>query len=386
MSLHEAASSGSFNPHAAPATDPQRVESPFDPPLVDHAFDQAFDGTADEAPSPFTQSYDDAVETDGAIGEEEPDMRATRRRAWTVLGLAVIVPAAVAGIVAWQLFGSSSDPAPTVTRVTTTPAEIATPVVEVTSATTVAASSATTDTSATSTDASTTATVAASTEATAAEPTVATAAPTFDLSSLEPAERLAAWTQVETIDVLPGETLWLIAQNYGTTISAIVTLNGLTDPETLSIGQQLMIPVNFAEEIEVATVAVSEVAETAVTGGSESSATVAETPTVAPEVTEDLANWHTIAVISVADGDSLAGIADANTTTVEAIMALNGLADPNLIFVGDALLVPVGFQGDTAVVDVEISTTGEGTSSDDMLEEKSVSSTTGTENDDLLQE
>ena len=395
MSLQEAASSGSFNPHAAQPSDAQRVESPFDPPPMDQTVDHAVDRATAELPSPFVHPYDDGVHLDEGFGEEnQPDMRATRRRAWTVIGLAVLVPAAVAGVIAWQLFGSSGDPTPTVTRVTTTPAETATPVVEVTAAIPVtAAPSAETETAAATASTGATTTVAASTEASAvsaetAETVAVVAEPAVDLSSLEPAERLAAWTQVETIEVLPGETLWLIAQNYNTTISAIVTLNALTDPETLSIGQQLMIPVGFTAEIVEASAVATEAAETAVVGESESASSVTIDPTVAPQLTDDLARWHTIAVVAVEDGDSLAAIADANTTTVEAIMALNGIADPNMIFVGDALLVAVGYQGDATPVDVSTATYGDTTSSgseDDMLEGETVSATS-TNTDDMLEE
>jgi LysM repeat protein len=41
--------------------------------------------------------------------------------------------------------------------------------------------------------------------------------------------------------VQSGDTLWLLAQRFGTTVDAIKQLNGLTD-DRLSIGQVLKIP------------------------------------------------------------------------------------------------------------------------------------------------
>ncbi len=45
-----------------------------------------------------------------------------------------------------------------------------------------------------------------------------------------------------TYTVRPGDTLWLIANRYGTTVDAIKSLNGLIG-NNLSIGQVLRIPV-----------------------------------------------------------------------------------------------------------------------------------------------
>ncbi len=41
--------------------------------------------------------------------------------------------------------------------------------------------------------------------------------------------------------VRPGDTLWLLAQRYGTTVNAIKNLNGLSS-DILNIGQVLRIP------------------------------------------------------------------------------------------------------------------------------------------------
>ena len=385
MSLQEAASAGSFKPRAAQPSDPQRTESPFNPSAVERDVDQAM---ADSA-TPFGGTYEFAPGVDDAMVDGgEPDMRATRRRAWTVVGLAIVIPAAVAAVIAWQLFGTDSEPAPTVTRVTTTPATQVTQQAQVTTTapvqSTVAATTETpSTTSATTASTTTVATSAETASAAAEEQTAATGTDDVDLASLDPAARLAAWTEIETIQVLPGETLWLIAQNYGTTISAIATLNGITDPSTLSIGQQLMIPVGFAEEI--AEVAPVEAAESATVAADEGSPAITAAATDAPPLTDDLANWHTIAPVLIEEGDSLAAIADANNTTIEAIMALNDLTNPDRILIGDVLLVPVGYQGDASPVQVDSDAPTSGATGDE-LEDPTVSATSQDDNRDELEE
>ena len=407
MSLQEAASSGSFNPRAAQPTNPQPSDGPFVAPGVDTSVDQA----SAEAASPFGASYDYSPSTDEVLVDGSgPDLRATRRRAWTVVGLAIVIPAAVAGVIAWQLFGTDAEPAPTVTRVTTTPAEPVARQVQTTTTAPVeaaaAAQSATDTTTVAVATASTTEVTTAST-ATEAEATEAAAVATqaeVDLASLDPAARLAAWTDLETIQVLPGETLWLIAQNYNTTISAIATLNGISDPETLSIGQQLVIPVGFAEEIAETAPALAAEPGSGTSVESDGSVAITATATAgaATETPDDLANWHTIVPVSIEDGDSLEAIAVANNTSVGAIMALNGLTDPNLIFVGVELLVPVGYQGDVPIPDVglqpvqqvstDVSTDDAGTvaadeqtsATDDLMEEESTGAAAA--DDDMMEE
>ncbi len=46
----------------------------------------------------------------------------------------------------------------------------------------------------------------------------------------------------EIYTVKPGDTLYGIATHYGTTVTAIMQANNLSNPNTLSIGQQLIIP------------------------------------------------------------------------------------------------------------------------------------------------
>ena len=95
--------------------------------------------------------------------------------------------------------------------------------------------------------------------------------------------------------VRSGDTLWLLAQRYGTTVDAIKRLNGLTS-DNLSIGQVLKIPAGAS------------------TGGSYFEYTVRS-------------------------GDTLWLLAQRFGTTVDAIKSLNGLSS-NILNIGQVLRIP----------------------------------------------
>lgn len=121
--------------------------------------------------------------------------------------------------------------------------------------------------------------------------------------------------------VAAGETLWGIAQRYGVSGTALQEANGIADPDQIKIGQQLVIP-------------------------------GVPSPTVESEsVPENDAGF--MAVHVVAGGETLNRIAARYGTTSAQLAEVNGLADPNHLFVGQRLLVPgdaesaiqVGFDG-----------------------------------------
>lgn len=87
--------------------------------------------------------------------------------------------------------------------------------------------------------------------------------------------------------VAPGDTLWSIAKNFGTTVNDIARYNGISDPDLIYPGQMLRIAVP-----ENAT----------------------------PE-------WYV-----VREGDTLYSIANKFNTTVEKLAQLNDIANPDLIY------------------------------------------------------
>ncbi len=125
---------------------------------------------------------------------------------------------------------------------------------------------------------------------------------------------VADGTTGDTHAVTAGETLWLIAKRYGSTVAALAQANGLSDPDRITVGQRLRI------------------------GGStpSSPATSAPATTAAPE-TIDTAGSTTHTVVA---GDTLFSIARAHGVAVHELAALNDLSNPDLLAVGRRLVIP----------------------------------------------
>jgi serine/threonine protein kinase len=107
--------------------------------------------------------------------------------------------------------------------------------------------------------------------------------------------------------VIQGDTLFSIADKYGTTVEAIAEANGLSLSAILHIGQQLIIPYPRP------------------TGGP-----VPETPVISA---------GTVITHVVQTGDNLYSIANLYGTTVEVLMMVNGIKDPMLIQIGQELII-----------------------------------------------
>jgi LysM repeat protein len=128
--------------------------------------------------------------------------------------------------------------------------------------------------------------------------TPATATPTpTPTSTLEPG-------QTVIYVVRSGDTLYSIARRFGTTVQAIAQINGITNPSRIYAGQQLLIP---------------------------REGSVTPVPTTQPPV---------VTTYIVQRGDTLWSIARRYDTTVQAIALLNNIANPSLIYVGQRLRIP----------------------------------------------
>jgi LysM repeat protein len=73
------------------------------------------------------------------------------------------------------------------------------------------------------------------------QPTATSSVGGSSVATVEPAVNIPTGGQQIHV-VVSGETLGAIANRYGTTIAAIVELNNMTNPDALSVGDELLIP------------------------------------------------------------------------------------------------------------------------------------------------
>lgn len=99
---------------------------------------------------------------------------------------------------------------------------------------------------------------------------------------------------MEIYVVQPGDTLYIIAQRFETTVAALQALNRFPNPDQLVVGQAILIPASSVTPLRY----------------------------------------------TVVRGDTLYLIAQTFGTTVNAIAQANNITDPNRINVGDSLLIP----------------------------------------------
>lgn len=156
--------------------------------------------------------------------------------------------------------------------------------------------------------------------------------------------------------VQPGDTLSAIALRHGTTVSALMAANGLTNANHIYSGQKLKIPTGSGGCVAYHTVRYSETLSEIAAWYGVSNRVLAE----ANHITNDnhiysgqklcIPDWSAPAPkptggvwYTVTYGDTLSRIALRYGTTTYAIMAANNLSSANRILVGQKLWIPSGY-------------------------------------------
>ncbi len=112
-----------------------------------------------------------------------------------------------------------------------------------------------------------------------------------------------------TYVVQAGDTLFKIAQRFNVNPATIISANNLTNPNLIFVGQRLIIP----------------------SGGGAS----APVPTQPPASTSTAGTTYIVQA-----GDTLGKIMQKFNVTASALIAANGLTNPNLIFIGQRMVIP----------------------------------------------
>jgi cell wall-associated NlpC family hydrolase/nucleoid-associated protein YgaU len=150
----------------------------------------------------------------------------------------------------------------------------------------------------------------------------ATAVAASAASTPTPASAASSYT------VASGDTLWDIAQRFGTTPEAIVQQNHLADQDHLSLGTVLSLPRASAS-------ASSNTSSGTIASVMVPAATPVVTPTAAPQ------QGGTVSY-TVQPGETLNQIAQRYNVQAAAVAQASGVSDADKIVVGSVLKVPVG--------------------------------------------
>ncbi|MFN8379020.1 MAG: LysM peptidoglycan-binding domain-containing protein [Anaerolineae bacterium] len=160
-----------------------------------------------------------------------------------------------------------------------------------------------------------------------------------------------------------GDTLFRIAQTYDVTFQEIARVNGLSNPNSIDVGDRLLIPlagetlpqIHYVQAGETldAIAALYGVTAADLQGLNQldsasiyvgqalaiGSAPQAEPPVVVVEAPAVDSSAPTV-IHSVSRGETLFRIAQAYGVTMNSIVQANGLADPELIYPGQMLVIP----------------------------------------------
>jgi LysM repeat protein len=149
-----------------------------------------------------------------------------------------------------------------------------------------------------------------------------------------------------TYVVQPGDSFSRIAAKYGISAQALAQANGLTIGSYIYTGQILVIPNASAPKATAAppTIPPTPAGSTPVPVSSvpASMPTAANTTTPMPVQSPSQAPLGRPVKYTVVAGDNLSSIAARFGTTVDSLMQLNGLTDPNFVYVGEVLTIVKG--------------------------------------------
>lgn len=125
--------------------------------------------------------------------------------------------------------------------------------------------------------------------------------PPHEENNTTPVVTAPAESSTVAYTVKSGDTLSAIAKEYGTTVNEIASLNNISNPDLIYVGQYLLIPTTSNANVSISTTY----------------------------------------TYTVKNGDTLSGIANEFGTTYQKLAEINGIADPNKIYAGQVIKINV---------------------------------------------
>lgn len=141
-----------------------------------------------------------------------------------------------------------------------------------------------------------------------------------------------------TYTVKSGDTLYSIARQFGITIDTLVSLNGISNPNFIYVGQVLK--VSGQVTVPTATRQPTRIPTSNPTARPTATRTPSAVATIRPTATA--VSSQTQVIHTVQAGETLYLIAIKYNTSVQQIVQLNNITNPNLIYVGQNLIITSG--------------------------------------------
>ena len=163
--------------------------------------------------------------------------------------------------------------------------------------------------------------------------------PTVEVPKPQPVQHVGH-PATGTYTVQPGDTLSGIAAKFDTTYQTLAAINGIGDPNKIWAGQVLKVTGQASPQNTYYVQAGDTLSGIAAKFGTTVSALVQANSISNPNVIyvgQKIILGGSSSVYTVKSGDTLSGIASAHGTTWQALAQKNGLANPNVIYVGQTL-------------------------------------------------
>jgi murein DD-endopeptidase MepM/ murein hydrolase activator NlpD len=158
------------------------------------------------------------------------------------------------------------------------------------------------------------------------QPRVAVAATTDRFTARHIDRVKSRYQSGETIEVQPGDTIFVLSRRHGVSIDSIIELNGLKNGSSLRPGQRILLPAG-ARNVHANQVARAPAPAAA--------PAPAETPAPAAEPSGGWDGQHTMKA-----GDSLYAVARRYKVSLTELQRINAITEPNKVRIGTVLRVP----------------------------------------------